>query len=852
MMHVRKFTILPRLPDRLAALERIAMNLWWTWNPDAIALFRRLDEDLFSTTAHNPVKMLGVIDQDRLEAFADDGGFLAHMDRVDATLYSYMETKTWFSEEHPEGQGTRLAYFSAEFGLHESLPIYSGGLGVLAGDHLKSASDLGIPLVAVGLMYQQGYFRQYLNAEGWQQERYPENDFYTMACVLQRDRSGGAVKVGVEYPGRTIQAQIWKVQVGRISLYLLDCNISENTPEDREITAQLYGGDQDMRIRQELMLGIGGLRSLRALDIDPTICHMNEGHSAFLAIERVCTTMEQHGCDLDTARQIVAAGCVFTTHTPVEAGNDMFPPYLIDNYLQPYYRRMKIDREAFIGLGRQHPDDKGEPFCMTVLALRLANHANGVSALHGKVSRRMWKNIWPELPETDVPIDSITNGVHTKSYLCSEMSQLYDRYLGPDWAEQPADHSVWKRVEQIPDAELWRTHERRRDRLVAFARRRVEQQRRARGAPDSEVAHAQEILDPDALTIGFARRFATYKRGTLVFHDLDRLARIVNNADRPVQFVFAGKAHPRDHGGKELISEIVHISRKDEFRRRVVFIEDYDINVARYLVSGVDVWLNNPRRPLEASGTSGMKGPVNGILNMSVLDGWWCEGFATDNGWAIGSGEEYSDLNYQDQVESRALYDLLEKEVVPLFYDRTIDGLPRGWIHRMKRSMMTVGPVFNTNRMVQEYTERFYIPSTERFRELLADGLDQGAQLAHWLRKVQQHWGSVKIESVDTAEADHLVVGADLTVTTSIRLGALSPEDVNVELYHGDVDALGSIISAQANSMAVKPDGCDNGVCTFEGRIPCRTSGQHGFSVRVLPKHRNLPHSFEPGLIHWG
>jgi starch phosphorylase len=850
MIQVRRFTIHPSIPPRLAALERLARNLWWSWNPDAIALFRRLDEDLYSATGHNPVKLIGSIDQSRLDELAEDAGFLAHMDRVALAFDTHMKAKTWFQDHYPDSKVT-IAYFSAEFGIHESLPIYSGGLGILAGDHLKSAGELGIPLVGVGLAYQQGYFRQYLNADGWQQERYPENDFFTMALEPQVDSQGAPIKISVEYPGRQVHAQIWRVAVGRVSLYLLDTNLPENSPEDREITAQLYGGDQDMRVRQELLLGIGGLRAIRALGIEPTICHMNEGHSAFLAIERVITTMERQGVDFETAKEVVSAGCVFTTHTPVEAGNDMFPPYLVDQYLAPYYHRLKIDKEAFLGLGRQHPSDKGEPFCMTVLAIRFANFANGVSKLHGKVSRKMWKKIWPDLPEADIPIRSITNGVHTKSFLCAEMSTLYDRYLGPDWGERPDDHSIWQRVDQIPDSELWRTHERRRERLVAFARRRLAQQILARGALASELQLAEEVLDPDVLTIGFARRFATYKRATLAFRDPKRLAALVNDPKRPVQFVFAGKAHPKDHGGKELIAQIVHMARNEEFRRRILFLEDYDMNVARYLVQGVDVWLNNPRRPLEASGTSGMKGPANGSINFSILDGWWVEGYSRDNGWAIGSGEEYTDLNYQDEVESRAFYDLLEKEIIPLFYERSADGLPRGWIKRMKRSIMTVCPVFNTNRMVQEYTERFYLPSSTRFLDLAGSGLSAGKELAGWLHKVRGGWGGVRVAHVDVVENGKLEVGGRLKVRAEVQLGDLLPTDVKVELYHGTVDATGSINGAQVISMAGGSKQ-GSGTFVFDGEIPCRTSGQHGFAVRVMPSHPKLPRTYEPGLIRWG
>lgn len=850
MMQVRRFTIHPSIPPRLAALERLARNVWWSWNPDAIALFRRLDEDLYSATGHNPVKLIGSIDQGRLDEVAEDTGFLAHMDRVADAFDHYMTSKTWFAEHFPDSK-TKVAYFSAEFGLHESLPIYSGGLGILAGDHLKSASELGIPLIGVGLAYQQGYFRQYLNADGWQQERYPENDFYTMPLELQTGDDGEPIKIGVDFPGRSVQAQIWRVPIGRVSLYLLDCNVPENSEEDREITAQLYGGDQEMRVRQEIMLGIGGLRAVKALGIEPKICHMNEGHSAFLAIERTVNVMEKFKVDFDTAREVVTAGCVFTTHTPVEAGNDMFPPFLVDQYLQPYYARLGIDKERFLGFGRQNPDDKAEPFCMTVLAIHFANYCNGVSKLHGKVSRRMWKRIWPDLPESDIPIRSVTNGVHTKSFLCAEMSTLFDRYLGPDWGERPDDHTIWQRVEQIPDSELWRTHERRRERLVAFCRRRMSQQLRVKGAPSSEIKHAEEVLDPDALTIGFARRFATYKRATLIFRDIKRLDAILNDPDRPVQLIFAGKAHPKDHGGKELIAQIVHIARSEEFHRRVLFLEDYDMNVARYLVQGVDVWLNNPRRPLEASGTSGMKGPANGGINFSILDGWWVEGYTRDNGWAIGSGEEYSDLAYQDEVESRAIYDQLEKEIVPLFYDRGADGLPRGWIKRMKRSITTVCPVFNTNRMVQEYTERFYLPSASRYAELSEDNLDAGQELSKWLQKMRSAWDGVRVASVEVPQNGRIEVGGKFRVRAELQLGDVSPSDVKVELYHGNVDATGNINAAQVMPMSNQTAGT-GGMHVFEGEIPCRTSGQHGFAVRVVPSNDRMPRTYEPGLIRWG
>ena len=862
---LRSFTVLPHLPARLEGLQKLAYNLWWCWNHEAVALFRRIDDQLFDKVEGSPVKLLATIEQERLEQLLRDDGFLAHMDRVVAALDNYLKAHTWFQETYgrkyeeqtattgvmPLHDRYRVAYFSAEFGLHESVPIYSGGLGLLAGDHLKAASNLGIPLVGVGLMYREGYFRQYLNIDGWQQERYPDNDFFNLPLIAETKEDGTLLLVSVPMPGREVWMRIWRIQVGRVPLYLLDTNIPQNSPDDRQITSRLYGGDHDMRVRQEMVLGIGGIRALRALGKKPTVCHMNEGHSAFCGLERIRVIMEENQLDFPTAREAVQAGACFTTHTPVPAGNDVFAPQLIQHYFAPYLPSLKIDWQEFIGLGRQNPRDMNESFCMTVLAIRLSNTTNGVSKLHAKVSRKMWRAIWPELPEAEIPIMSITNGVHTQSWLAPEMSALYERYLGVQWEGKPTDHSVWRKVENIPNQELWRTHERRRERLVVFARQRLRAQLERRGAPPAEIARSEEVLDPEALTIGFARRFATYKRGTLIFRNLERLAAIVNDKDRPVQILFAGKAHPRDHGGKELIAEITHVCRRPEFRRRMVFIEDYDVNVARYLVQGVDVWLNNPRRPLEASGTSGMKVCVNGALNLSILDGWWCEGYTGDNGWAIGAGEEYTDLAYQDDVESRAIYDLLEQEIVPLFYTRTTEGLPRGWLKVMKRAMSTVCPVFNTSRMVQEYVEKCYGPSTERFERLTRGHLQKAASLAQWRRKLTRDWGQVRVEQIQADGTETMQVGAQLEVQAQVKLGGLSPDEVEVQLFHGLVDNLGDIPEPATASMS--HNGAPQGDSwLFRGKIPCRASGQYGFAVRVLPRNADLANSFEPGLVCWG
>jgi starch phosphorylase len=856
---LRTFTVLPHLPERLQGLQKVAYNLWWCWNYDAVSLFRRIDEQLFEQVEHSPVRLLAKVSQERLEQLTHEDGFLAHLDRVVEALERYLAAPTWFSETfikkgddaHAVRDHYRIAYFSAEFGISESIPVYSGGLGLLAGDHMKSASDLGLPLTGVGLMYREGYFRQYLNVDGWQQERYLENDFFNLPLITETKADGSPLLVSVPMPGREVWIRVWRIQIGRVPLRLLDTNIPQNNAEDRQITARLYGGDHDMRVRQEMVLGIGGIRALRALGKVPVVCHMNEGHSAFCGLERIRLMMEENHLDFAAAREAVMAGMTFTTHTPVPAGNDIFAPQLIQNYFAGYQPALRISWDELLGLGRQNPRDPNEPFCMTVLAIRLSNVSNGVSELHGSVSRKMWRSIWPELPEAEIPITSITNGVHTQTWLSGEMRQLYDRYIGIQWDQRPTDHSVWKRVENIPNAELWRTHERRRERLVVFARQRLRSQLQRRGAPPAEIARAEEVLDPEALTIGFARRFATYKRGTLIFRNLERLAAIIDNKERPVQFVFAGKAHPRDHGGKELIAEITHICRRAECRRRLVFIEDYDINVARFLVQGVDVWLNNPRRPLEASGTSGMKVSVNGGINLSVLDGWWVEGYSGDNGWAIGAGEEYTDLTYQDDIESRAIYDLLEQEIVPLFYTRSSDGLPRGWIKMMKQSISTVCSVFNTNRMVEEYVRHCYAPSAERFAQLSQENLKRAAELSQWRRRLQRDWGQLRIEHVEAHGADPMHVGAELEVRARINLGHLGPDDVEVQLFHGVVDNLGEV--PQPSTAAMSTNGEHQGnTWIFKGQIPCKASGHYGYAVRILPRHRDLSNAFEPGLVTWG
>jgi starch phosphorylase len=853
---------MPALPDALKDLEVLAGNMLWSWSRGAEALFKRIDSSLWSACGHNPVKLLGTVSQARLEELAKNEGFLCELHRVVEKLNSYLNATTWFEKVCSKCTRPTVAYFSAEFGIHESLPIYAGGLGILAGDHLKSASDLGVPIVGVGLLYQKGYFRQYLNIDGWQQELYIENDFYNMPVELVRDGEGKALTISVEYPDGPVLAQIWCVSVGRAKLYLLDTNVPENSPGDRMITATLYGGDREMRIRQEIMLGIGGLKALDAIGIAPTVCHMNEGHAAFMALERIRQLRIAQNMTFDEAMEATRSGNVFTVHTPVKAGNDEFSPELMDKYFAGYLPKLGIDRKRFLGLGRTNPEDAEESFKMPVLALQLSAYKNGVSKLHGQVSRRMWSELWPGVPVDEVPITSITNGVHTKTWLSNEMNSLYESYLGLDWVDEIANRSVWENVEQIPDEEFWRAHQRCKEQLIVFARGRLKAQVQRRGTYHTELNWAEEILDPEVLTIGFARRFASYKRGSLLLKDPKRFVKLLSDPQRPVQVIFAGKAHPRDTEGKEIIRRIVHFAGQFGVRRRIVFLEDYDINVARFLVRGVDVWLNTPRRPMEASGTSGMKAAINGALNMSTLDGWWCEGYIPEGGWVIGAGENYEDTGYQDVVESQAIYNMLENEVVPLFYTRSTDGLPRGWIRRMKNSIKWITPRFSTNRMVGAYTRRFYNPAAARWQYLTAEAMSRARALAAWKSNIRDAWSELAVKDVkvqisngaaDAPNPGHhkLKVGTELSVRALVNLGKVDPKDVSVEFYHGSVDARGNIKDGSAVRMAHEESPRQNGQHWFVGSLRCRKAGQYGLAVRLLPRHADLVDPYELSLIHW-
>lgn len=864
MQPIRTFNVSPALPSELEPLRTLAYNLHFDWDTEAKDLFRRLDSDLWESSRHNPVLMLGTIAQSRLLEVAEDEGFIAQMQRAAGQLEDYLKERTWFSKHRPkEKQQECYAYFSAEFGLSDCLPIYSGGLGVLAGDHLKSASDLGLPLVGVGLLYQEGYFSQYLNPDGWQQEHYPINDFYNMPLHLERDANGEELRIAVDYPGRQVYARVWRVQVGTVALYMLDTNIEPNNPYDHDITDQLYGGDQDMRIHQELMLGIGGTKMLKALGLKPKAYHMNEGHSAFLSLERIRGLIQEEGLSYLEAKEAVSASNLFTTHTPVPAGFDLFPSAKVLYYLGYYQKIFGISQEQFLALGRENTGDLDAPFSMATLAIKTASFYNGVSKLHGEVSRDLFKDQWPEVPVNEVPITSVTNGVHARSCVGKYNQELFDRYLGPKWASTPADRPMWEKVYSIPDEELWRTHERCRTELVVFVRERLQKYLRDRGASLTEIEQAKNVLDPSVLTIGFARRFATYKRGNLFLRDLDRIKRIlfdlsedplqggtVSQKKRMVQFVIAGKAHPKDIPGKEMIRDIIHTVREQGLADRVVFIPNYDIYVSRLMVAGCDVWLNNPRRPREASGTSGMKAAMNGIMNLSILDGWWDEADYVRTGWPIGSGEMYEDQNYQDQIEANALYDLIEQEVVPLFYERDQEGIPHRWVGKMKDAIRLNCPTFNTSRMVGEYAQKAYFTVSDRYDTMTANNYAAAKELAHWKQKLYDSWYDIKIVDIDISESPDIQVNQNIAVKARIHLAGLSPSDVQIQLYKGAVDADGEIVNGE--TVVMDYQGSDpHSHSLYTANIHYSASGFQGLSLRVLPKHQYLSNSYEPGYILW-
>ena len=841
MKALRSFTVRPSLPPELSALEELAFNLRWSWDDQTRDLFRWVDPHLWDASVHDPVRMLGLVDRQRLEALAHDAGFKRFLGDVRDELQRYLDGERWF-QSRGDSPLDLVAYFSPEFGIAEAVPQYSGGLGVLAGDHLKTSSDLGVPLVGVGLLYRHGYFRQSLDADGWQQERYPLLDPHVMALTLC-----DGVRISVDIAGVPLVAQVWKADVGRVPLYFLDADVDDNPDDIRAVTDRLYGGDVEHRLRQEILLGIGGVRALDALGIDAQVFHTNEGHAGFLGLERIRQLVTDQGLSYPEAIEAVRAGCIFTTHTPVPAGIDRFPRELMDKYFSAWCAEVGVGVDDLMALGHRPSEPPDERFNMAVMGLRLAGQSNGVAQLHGEVSREMFADLWSDLPTDEIPITSITNGVHAHTWVSPEMADVFTRHVLPDWDE--AGPAAWEQIFEMPDDELWRAREQGRERLVTFVRRRLKEGARARGLAGSDVAWADEVLDPRVLTIGFARRFATYKRATLLLSQPDRLKALLLSPDRPIQLVFAGKAHPADEAGKEMIRQIVAFSSDAEVRHRVVFVDDYDIAVARALYQGADVWLNNPRRPQEACGTSGMKSALNGGLNLSILDGWWHEMFDGDNGWAISSAEDVDDIERRDELEASALFDLLERQVVPLFYETYGGPVPRRWLKRVRKSLTSLGPRVTASRMVADYVERLYEPTAARTDTLAADGLARARALAAWKQRVAEAWHGVHVDRVD-GDMAAVELGASRDVEAVVSLGSLSADDVDVQLVHGPVGQGDELTERTCVSMY--PGGpTDDDHARYVGSLECSRAGRYGLTVRIVPRHADLVDNSELGLAAW-
>jgi glycogen phosphorylase len=842
MRALRSFTVRPRLPEALAPLEALAMNLRWAWDDRTRDLFRWVDPDAWDATRHDPVGLLGSVSPERLEALAADPSFLRFQGEVHDELTRYLDAPRWFQTR--ESPLRRVAYFSPEFGIAEALPQYSGGLGILAGDHLKSASDLGVPLVGVGLFYRHGYFRQGLSGDGWQQERFPDQDPWAMALTLCED-----VRVRVELAGQPLEARVWRAEVGRVPLFLLDADVEENAPELRGVTDRLYGGDVEHRLRQEILLGIGGVRALEALGVDTQVFHTNEGHAGFLGLERMRRAIVDDGLSFAEAVETTRSASMFTTHTPVPAGIDRFPRELMETYFGGWAAEVGTTVDELMALGHRPGDDAGERFNMAVMGLRLAGRSNAVSKLHGEVSRAMFSDLWPDLPHAEVPITSVTNGVHAGTWVSADMSDLLSRHVLPDWDE--ADAASWERIWSTPDDELWRLKEQARARLVAFVRSRMRQRAVESGVSTSEAAWADDLLDPGALTIGFARRFATYKRANLLLAQGERLRDLLLDPDRPVQFIFAGKAHPADNEGKEMIRQLVAYATELGVRHRFVFLDDYDISVARALYHGSDIWLNTPRRPHEACGTSGEKAALNGTLNCSILDGWWDEMFDGENGWAITSAEDVEDLTARDRLEADSLFDLLEHQIVPLFHDRRGPaGLPRHWLRRVKANLASLGPAVVASRMVRDYVTDLYEPTAAAAGDLRADDHARARALTAWKGRVLDGWGAVAVSDVDASD-DVADLGATRSVRVAVDLGELTADDVAVQLVHGHVAQHDEIDDPTVTTLAATGEEAEGGAAVFTGSVPCPVPGRYGFTVRVAPAHPDLPSPVDLGRLTW-
>ncbi|MFA7467180.1 MAG: alpha-glucan family phosphorylase [Desulfotomaculaceae bacterium] len=844
MFYFRTVSVNPLLPERIHRLRELSRNLWFSWNQQARELFKDIDPRLWEQVGHNPVKLLLQVRREDLDRASLDGTYLSKYDAVMSEFDKYMSEEKWLQRLHPQYKKHVIAYFSAEFGLHESCPVYSGGLGVLAGDHAKSASDLGLPLVGVGLMYRHGYFNQRIDRDGWQQAIYPDLNFNEMPVMPVVGASGLETTVAVEYPGRTVFARVWEVKVGLNRIFLLDSDLPLNLKEDRKITGQLYGGGSKNRIAQEIMLGVGGVRVLKAIGIIPSVWHINEGHAAFLTLERM-REMVSAGIPASTARDAVRSNTVFTTHTPVPAGHDVFDRSIAERYLQELCRDTGMECEAFIEQGW---DVQQGEFNMTLLAMRMTGYCNGVSKLHGEVSRHMFHRFYPGLSVEEVPITSVTNGVHADTWIAETWKNVFERYLGQGWAEPGNAGDILNQLNEIPDREIWEVHNCLKNAMVQFVREKLREQKYQHRETPEAMAEVDNALIPGALTIGFARRFATYKRATLIFSEQDRLASILNNPDRPVQIIFAGKAHPADRSGMELIRCILDYAQQEHFRGKVVFLEDYDINVARNLVHGVDIWLNTPVWPMEASGTSGMKAAMNGVLHCSVLDGWWPEGYNGKNGFSIGRpGDMQFNRSDQDRDDTRNLYRVLEELVIPLYYERQ-DNVPTRWVAMMRESIRMAIEHFSTARMVSEYTERLYIPAIDRGIAFMESGLEVAEQTGRFKKFMQENWHHVRVDQVATNGKWNMEAGEELELESVVKLGPISPGSVTVEITFGD-DRGGYLDHLKTRPMDLQGQ-VGEGAYRFMGRLPLG-QGTFGYTVRVRPDYQDRVAMFDTPLVRW-
>lgn len=846
-----KIKVTAELPEEIAKLKDLAYNLWWSWNYEAVELFRTIDPELWKKTNKNPVHFLQVVNRKKLIEKSSEPSFMEKYNYIVNKFDKYMSEKdTWFAQNYPDKEAENIVYFSAEYGLHETLPIYSGGLGILSGDHCKTASDLGLPFTAVGLLYKQGYFNQRINRDGWQETSFTNLNISQLPVqpVLTQDKK--PLLIHVEMPNRIVYARVWRIAIGRINLYALDTDIPENNEYDRSITYKLYGGDKETRIQQEIILGIGGIRMLDALNIKATVYHMNEGHSAFIGLELCRKLIAESNLSFDEAREIVSSSSVFTTHTPVPAGNDVFPLEMIDRYFGNYYSKLHLNRDEFISLGLKPGDQYN--FNMTVLALNMSGKRNGVSELHGAVSRNIYSSLWPNIPEDDVPISHITNGIHTMTWLSPEYKQLYNKYLPENWHDRIYDAKVWEAVYQIPDKEIWEIHCRLKEKMLNYVGCQLKKQLRLNGIPPFEADEITAQMDANAFTIGFARRFATYKRATLIFRNMAVLERILNNSKMPVQIIFAGKAHPADRPAHEVIKHINDIAKQEGFKGKIFLIENYNMALARHLVQGVDLWLNNPRRPLEASGTSGQKVCINGIINCSIFDGWWCEGYNGRNGWVIGDDTPYDSEEQQDDADSMSLYSLLENQIIPLYFNRDESGVPTEWVKMMKESIVSIAPQFSTHRMLLDYTRELYNPCIDRVRKIRESNYELVRKLSSFKSIVSRAWPDVRI-MVDTEgysmREHNLKSGESITLNTIVNLGNLSPGDVAVEVYYGPI-----VNNRIRNGETVEMNFMKQSNSTtyhYSVNLSITEGGEYGYSFRVIPKHNDLFNKYDLPFIKW-